>query len=188
MAKLSLEQKLDLLAGCGMKLDAPFTVQDLLTSWRREQFEAPGFNLTLVGLGMTEERPPWRNHCKNVWHFDTECIVGNGAYRRIAERMKEMAQGSLPIENIRDHVDVEHASAWLAFAYRGQEIRFPCKVDDDWADPSVFKHFVDLLSKSDPSKIFLYYDLGGQDCIIACVSKAQFGQLKQSGVNFKPLN
>ena len=81
---LTLEQKLATLAECGLHLAPPFTAQDLLESWPREHFEKPGFTMTLVGLGMTEERPPWRNHSINVWHFDTECIEDHGSYVRIA--------------------------------------------------------------------------------------------------------
>jgi hypothetical protein len=185
---LSLEQKLEVLARCGLKLEAPLTVQDLLKSWKKEDFEKSGFDLALVALGMTEEQPPWRNHCINAWHFDTESIEDHGDYCRIAERMKAMAQGSLPIDNIRDHVDVEGRSAWLAFDYRGRNVRINCTVNDDWADPGLFAHFVDLLAKSDPSRIYLYYDLHGQDCIIACVTRTQFAELKRAGVAFQPLH
>jgi hypothetical protein len=59
---LSLETKLELLARIGFKLDEPFGVEELLSSWPREEFEKPGFSFVLVGLGMTEEQPPWRNH------------------------------------------------------------------------------------------------------------------------------
>ena len=184
---LSLEQRLEILAGCGLELDAPFAVQDLLESWTREAFEKGGFDLLLVGLTMTEEQPPWRKRCKNAWHFDTECIEDQGDYCRIAESMKEISQGSLPIENIRDHVDVEGRSAWLMFEYRGEDIRIECEVNDDWVDARVFGHFVKLLAKSDPSKMYLYYDLHGQDCIIACVTKVQFNCLKKAGISFRPL-
>ncbi|MBI2688730.1 MAG: hypothetical protein HYX27_20705 [Acidobacteria bacterium] len=185
---LSLERKLEILAGCGLKLEAPFTVADLLESWKREDFEKRGFDLVLVGLAMTEEQPPWRNHCANAWHFDAECIEDDGDYCRIAERMKMLAQGSLPIENIRDHVDVEGRSAWLAFDYRGQNVQINCEVKDDWVDSELFSHFIDLLGKSDPSKIYLYYDLFGQDCIIACVTRAQFAGLRRAGIAFRPLH
>src|ERR1700742_224977 len=104
---LTLERKLEILAECGLYLAPPFTAQDLLKSWPREEFEKPGFDLTLVGLGMTEERPPRSNHSVNVWHFDTECIEDNGSYLRIAQRMAELTQGSLVIENARDQVDLE---------------------------------------------------------------------------------
>ena len=186
-AALSLEQKLEILSRCGLRLQPPFTVDDLLRSWDREHFERAGFDSVLTSLAGQEERPPWRNHCINAWHFDSECIEGNGSYLRIAERLKEMAQGSLPIDKIRDSVDVDGGTAWLAWEYRGQDFRINCKINEDWVDPGVFAHFVNVLAKSDPSKVYLYYDLHGQDCVIACVTKAQFTQLKEAGVQFRPL-
>jgi hypothetical protein len=185
---LSLEGKLAVLAGCGLTLAPPFTVQDLLESWPREQFEKPGFTMALVGLGMTEERPPWRNHCANVWHFDTECIEDNGSYIRIAERMAELTQGALVIERVRDQVDIEAGFASLDFEHFGKPVHIDFKVNDDWVDPAVFSHFVRMLAMSDPSKVFLYQDTKGQDCVIACVTRDQFAALKKAGVNFEPLN
>lgn len=184
----TLEQKLDALADCGLRLDVPFTPEDLLTSWRREQYEKQGWGLVLVGLSMTEEAPPWRFHCQNAWHFDSECIEDHGAYALIAERMKSIAQGSLPIDDIRDYVDVEAGTAWLSFKFDGQELRIKCKVNDDWVDPDVFSHFVRLLRRSDPDKVYLsYHETGGQDCVLACTTRTQFARLKQLGVNFKAL-
>lgn len=184
---LTLERKLEILAECGLRLAAPFTVQDLLESWSRENFEKPGFNLTLVGLGMTEERPPWRNHSVNVWHFDTECIEDNGSYVRIAQRMAEMTQGSLVIENVRDQVDLEAGIANLSFEHSGHPVSLDFKVNDDWVDPKILSYFARLLPQTDPSKLFLYHDTRGQDCIIACVTRDQFAALKSAGVAFEPL-
>lgn len=184
---LNMEQKLELLANCGMRLANPFEPKDLLTSWAREDYEKPGFDLVLTGLGMTEEQEPWRNHCVNLWHFDTECIENNGDYKRIVERMVEMAQGSLPLENIEDHIDLEKEEAWFSFTFRGEEIKVECKVEDDWVDSTIFAKFVDLLDKSDPAKIFVYYDLGGQDCIIGCVMRDELKQLNSEGIKFVTL-
>jgi hypothetical protein len=125
MGRLSLEQKLEILARCGLKLAAPFTIEDLLESWARDEFEEPGFDLALVGLGVTEEKEPWRIRCAKAWQFDTQCIENTGDYCRIAERMKAIAQGSLPIENIRDHVDLEDGRAWLAFLVQGSGHHHP---------------------------------------------------------------
>ena len=187
-APYTLEQKLEALASCGLRLAEPFTAEDLLTSWRREQYEKSGWGMVLVGLSMTEEAPPWRDHCENAWHFDSECIEDHGAYAHIAEKMKSMARGSLPIDDIRDYVDVEAGTAWLSFTFNGQELRIDCKVNNDWVDPGVFSHFVRLLNRSDPDKVYLsYYETGGQDCVFACTTRAQFVELKQLGVNFKEL-
>lgn len=185
---LTLERKLEILAECGLSLVPPFAAQDLLESWPREAFEKPGFTMTLVGLGMTEERPPWRNHSLNVWHFDTECIEDNGSYVRIAERMAEMTQGSVAVRNARDQVDLEAGIANLDFEHFGQPVHIDFKVNDDWVDPAVLSYFVKMLALSDASKIFLYHDTQGQDCVIACVTRDQFATLKKSGVDFEPLS
>ncbi len=184
---LTMEHKLDILADCGLSLSDAFKPEDLLKSWGREEYEKPGFDIVLVGLGMTEEQEPWRNHCVNLWHFDTECIEDDGDYKQIVERMVEMAQGSLPIVNIQDHVDVEKEEAWFSFTFQGKEARVDCKVEDDWVDSTSFMTFVELLEKSDPAKVFVYYDLGGQDCIIGCISKDQLKKLNSQRIKFVPL-
>ena len=182
------EQRLKTLETCGLKLSSDFTVSDLLESWPREDYEKPGYDLVLVGLGMTEERPPWRSHCKNLWHFDTECVEDDGSYTAIANRMSELANGSLPISVVKDHVDIEGGHAWLEFTCQSKKIRIDCKVEDDWVDPGVFGHFVRLLEKADPNKIYIYFDLGGQDCIIGCVTKEQFAKLKKIIPKVVPLS
>ena len=50
-----------------------------------------------------------------------------------------------------------------------------------------FAPFVDLLEKTDPNKLFLYYSLFGQDCIIACATEIQYKNLRSAGINFEPL-
>ena len=183
----TLEQKLAVLAACGLTLAPPFTVQDLLKSWSREQYEEPGFNMVLIGLAMTEEQPPWRNHCVNAWHFDTECIEDNGSYVDIAERMAELTQGSLVLENVRDQVDIEAGIANLDFEHLGESVHIDLEVNNDWVDPKVFAHFIRLLAKSDLSKVYLYHDTRGQDCVIACVTREQFAALREAGVDFEAL-
>jgi hypothetical protein len=184
----TLEQKLSVLAECGLKLSEPFTVTDLLKSSDREELEKPGYNLTLAALGSTEEEEPLRNLCVNLWYFDTECIEGDDAYKRIAARMSEVTQGSLPLTDIQSHVDIDGGNAWLSFSFRGENIKLNCRVDNDWVDPSIFSRFVQLLSQADPSKLYIYYNLGGQDCLIGCVTKKELQKLNAKGIKFEPLN
>lgn len=183
----TLEQKLDILGQCGLVLSPPFTANDLLQSWDRAEYEKPGWDLVLLGLGMTEEEEPFRNHCQNLWHFDTECIEDHGDYKVIVERMAEMTQGSLPLQDIKDYVDIEEGKAWFSFKINGAETRIDCKVEDDWVDTDIFSKFVELLRKCDPNKVFIYYNLGGQDCMIGCVTKAQLNKLQGMGIKFEPL-
>ena len=77
--------------------------------------------------------------------------------------------------------------AWLSFSFQGRDIKIPCEVTDDWVDPNVFSRFVELLAQSDPSKIYVSYDLGGQDCLLGCVAKEDLTRLNRGGIRFVPL-
>lgn len=186
--QMTLENKLDILADCGLKLAQPFTTDDLLKSWDREEYEKPGFELTLTGLSMTEEQEPWRPHCMNLWYLDTECIEDHGDYKRIVEHMAEITQGTMHFNNVEDYIDIEEEKAWFSFTFQGKEIKVDCKVNDDWMDTKIFSIFVRLLNNTDPTKIYIYYNLGGQDCIIGCVSKDALKILKSNGIKFEPLS
>ena len=152
-----------------------------------EEWEKEGFDLILVGLGMTKEKAPWRYHSTTLWHFDTEAIEDQESYKRIAERMIEITQGSLTIDEIHDHVDLENKEAWLSFMFDGEQVKIDLTVEDDWVDSTIFGQFVKFLEQSDPTKIYVYYDLGGQDCIIGCLTRDDLERMKNHGVQFVPL-
>ena len=183
----TIEEKLQALADCGLMLRPQFGVSDLAESWGRAALDKPGFNLALVCLGMTQEGSAWTPHCDNLWHFDTECIEGDGSYIRIGKRMAEMAQGSLTLSDFEDHVDIDRGEAWLQFKCQGKIVRINCTVEDDWVDTHVFGHFVDLLATCDPTKLFIYFDLGGQDCIIGCLTREQYKHLQRVIPEVQPL-
>jgi hypothetical protein len=183
----TIEEKLQALSECGLALKPQFDVSDLTEGWGREALDKPGFDLALVCLGMSQESPPWTPHCDNLWHFDTECIESDGSYVNIAKRMAEMAQGSLPLSEIQDHVDIDQGIAWLQFECQGELVRIDCAVEDDWVDPELFGYSVEMLAKCDPNKLFIYYDLGGQDCIIGCVTLEQYQKLQELLPKVQPL-
>jgi hypothetical protein len=109
----------------------------------------------------------------NIWHFDTECIEGEGSYASIARRMADLAQGELPLENIVDHVDIEKGEAWLSFSLDGRAYKWIARVDDDWVDPSIPPRFDSLLAGRKSNRRFTYINLGGQDCLIGCATPEQ---------------
>jgi len=123
-AAMQLEQQIKLLSDCGIPLNEGVTVDDLLYSWGREEYEGQPFELLLITMGgelesrLTAREPDERGTSfasDHIWHFDTECIEGPGSYVRIAERMAVLADGDLPLENIADSVDLEQEVAWLSF-------------------------------------------------------------------------
>ena len=183
----TLEDKLAILKNCGIALAPSYTIKDLLHDEDRQSFEKPGWDSLLISLGASEEEPE-RKLAINVWYFDTETIYDNGDYKQIAERLAEMTQGSLLLQDVKDHVNCEERHAWVSFTFKGRPTKINLKVNGDWVDPAIFTKFVELLNESDPSKIYLYYDLdGGQDCVLSCVKKTEFECLQNQGIKFVPL-
>lgn len=184
----SPEEKFQRLAECGFKLRPEFSASKLIESWGREVLAGSDFKGVLVCLGSEGDAPPYTPRCDNLWHFDTECIEDHGSYKRIAQRMSDMAGESLPLTDIEDYVDIDEGKAWLRFRCKGQAVQIDCKVEDDWVDTDVFGHFIQLLAKCDPNKLFIYYDLGGQDCIIGCATRSQYAQLQRVIPEIRPLS
>jgi hypothetical protein len=180
---VSFEKQLSTLANCGIKLAPGVAAEALLESFDREAFEAEPYRLLLVCMGGDAESESQAGEIgypsDNIWHFDTECIEDHGAYAAIARRMKDLAQGELPLEDITDYVDVEAGEARVAFRLAGQSYRWDAEVKDDWVDPIILSRFSDLLSRVGRSRRFTYIDLGGQDCLIGCATAQERERLSR---------
>jgi hypothetical protein len=78
---MTLEKQLAELNRLGLNLADGVTIDDLLYSFGRQEYEKKPFDLILFVLGIEVERKPWgRPICSRVWNFDTECINGTGDY------------------------------------------------------------------------------------------------------------
>jgi hypothetical protein len=139
----------------------------------------------IIRLGGELEREPFTPLSDNLWYLETECIEGDGSYARIAERMRDLAQGELPVENIRDHVDIENGDAWAAFELNGQTIEWHARVKEEWIDPEILSRFCTLLCGQKGRRRYTYLDLKGQDCIIGCATEDELRCLRKlTGMNF----
>lgn len=176
-----LEEQLEQLRACGVRLLPAATPEALLEAWSQADFDAAPFLLAATALG--GDSPPLS---ENLWHFDTECIEDHGAYVAIAERFRDLANGDLPLVAIEDYVDVEEGEAWLAFTLEGTEHRWTCEVSDDWVDPTLMTRFAELLAGRRTAHRFTYLDTGGQDCIIGCFTEDELKRLqKATGLEWK---
>lgn len=185
MPRMPLEQQLDNLACCGVHLKPEFSVDTLLESFDREKYEERPYLGVVIRLGGELEHEPFTSLSDSLWQLDTECIEEDGSYTRIAERMRDLAQGDLPIRNIRDHVDIENGDAWVAFELDDNTIEWHARVNHDWIDPEILSHFCALLASRNSSRRYTYLDLKGQDCIIGCATEYELrGLRKLTGMNF----
>ena len=133
---MTLEQQLDALAELGLALNEGVTVDDLLYSWDRENYEEEPFDAILFVLGSEIEREPWgRNICDKAWNLDVECIEDHGAYVTIVENLCRVAGMPDLLTEIDDSVDLENGKAWLKYTIYGEKRHYTIPVDNDCADP-----------------------------------------------------
>lgn len=133
---LSLEKQLDVIANLGLTLNEGVTVDDLLCSFDREDYESEPFDLILFVLGIEVEREPWgRSVCSRAWNLDMECIEGTGDYVQIVKRLCEVAGQPNLMTEIEDPVDLESGTAWLKYKIDGVAHNYTVRVNNDWADP-----------------------------------------------------
>ena len=176
---VTIEQQLANVSECGVTLVAGTTIDALFEEWSREDFASDPYRLLLIAMGSDEP-----TLSENIWHFDTECIEDHGDYVRIAERLRLLADGALPLKDIEDVVDIEQGEASLSFTLDGDAYTWKLEVEDDWVDPNVFTRFVELLEERDTDRRFTLIDLDGQDCLIGCATDEQRQKLADvTGLN-----
>jgi hypothetical protein len=133
-----LEQQLAALSELGIELNDGVTVDDLLYSFDRKDYEIEPFELILFVLGIEVEREPWgRWISSRAWNLDMECIVETGDYVQIVRRLCEISGQPNLIIDIEDFINLESGQAWLKYSVDGQTRNYSVTVDNDWADPNI---------------------------------------------------
>ncbi len=94
--KPPLSEQLATLAECGIVPRDGVTEDDLIASLGEDAFLEQPYLMAMVALG-GESETTYEPLSDTIWHFDTECIEDHGAYVAIAERMRTMAKGDLPL-------------------------------------------------------------------------------------------
>jgi hypothetical protein len=179
-SKVRLEDQLSVLAEYGISVRRGITLEHFLVSWGREEYGRDPFTLTLEMLGAEVETEPWgRRFSDHLWNLDTECIEDHGDYVIIAERMRDLAKGDLPISGIRDHVDIGAGVAWLEFEIDGGILHWDAAVRDDWIDPEMLGRFAALLSERRTEQRFTCLDLGGQNVLVGCCTPSELTVLRR---------
>lgn len=189
-AHATLEARLERLAACGIALSPEHTIEEFVADWHAQSGSDlradPRFERILEALGW-DASTTGVPFCESLWSVDTECIENHGDYARIVRRMAALTRGSLALEDVRDYVDIEAGMASVGFTLDGETHDVICEVDGDWVDARIFGLLNELLAATDPSKTFLYLDLGGQMFLTGCVTHENLRRLRELGVDARPL-
>jgi hypothetical protein len=161
---MTLEQQLARLAELGLKLDEGISIDDILYSFAREDYERRPFDLILFVLGIEVERAPWgRSVCSRVWNFDTECIASTEDYVSIVKRLCRVAGQPDCLKDVSDFVDIDAGIAWLKYKVGGTERNWPIEVNDDWADTLSLTYVMDDIQRDDNR---FYFKDNGQAMVL----------------------
>jgi hypothetical protein len=145
---VTLEQQLETLSQFGLKLNEGVTLDDLLYSWSRDEYEKQPFDLILFMLGSEVEREPWgRNVCNRAWNFDVECIEDTGSYVTIVQNFCRVAGLPDLITDLEDFVDIDDETAWLKYTVDGEKRHYKIAIDNDWADPATVTAIMDDIER-----------------------------------------
>lgn len=183
---MKLEQQLAKLAELGFKLNDGITIDDVLYSSDRDEYEQEPFDLILFVLGSEVERRPWgRAFCSRIWNFDTECINETGDYARIVKRLCEVAGRPDCLTEVSDFVDLDAGQAWLKYKVNGSQRDWPVEVSDDWADMMTLNYVMDDI-QTDGGRF--YFKDNGQAMILFYVDPRKAVELNRLSNNgLKPV-
>lgn len=132
---MKFEKQLDRLSRIGLTLADGVTVDDLLYSYKRRDYEREPFDLILFVLGINVERAPWgRPICRRVWNFDAKCISDFADYETIVARLCEVAGKPGCLTDVRAFFDADTNEARLEYRAGNTQRRWPLNIDYKWAD------------------------------------------------------
>lgn len=187
----TLEQMLSDLAACGIAPRAGVSPEAMLRNagMDRREIERGDFAALLIALGIEDydEQAPEtpRIWSDDVWHFDTECIEGDGDYLRIVRHLSRLARGALRFASVRDHVDIGAGVAWVETTDGSGTERLALRVQDDWVDEAIFALLQSRLVAAGARPRFAAHGLG-QDMLLVCLEPRAIARLNRlTGLRFQ---
>lgn len=154
------------------------SIDELLTSWPRADYESDPYNLILFMYGSeVEAEPRGRAFCERGWNFDMECLSEAGDYvLAFKEILRTTGQPQLATQ-ISDNFDLDAEVCEIKYTMSGRQRVLSARVDNDWADPQAVAAFVrDIEVTLDDGRHFWAAD-NGQASILFFLTDAEAAQV-----------
>lgn len=140
---IRLETQIDALKRAGLTLAPGRTIEELLTSWPREDYESDPYNLILFMYGSDVEAEPWgRAFCERGWNFDMECLVQKGDYVSAFENILRITGQPQIATGLSDNFNIAAKTCEIRYSLNGQPKVLRARIDNDWADPQAVAAFL----------------------------------------------
>jgi hypothetical protein len=175
-----LETQIANLAAAGLALAPGRTLEELLQSFPREDYEADPYNLLLFMYGSEVEAEPWgRVFCERGWTFDMECLSGAGDYARAFEPVLRTTGRPEVVTDLTDDFRIDAETAQIRYVLKGQPREITARVDNDWADPQAVTAFLrDIESAVGDDRRFWAAD-NGQASVLFFITDAEAAAINE---------
>jgi hypothetical protein len=132
---IPLETQIEELKQAGLALAQGRTIEELLSSWSREQYERDPYGLILFMYGSEVEEEPWeRVFCERGWNFDMECLTQAGDYVDAFERILAITGKPELVTAMSDTFRFKAEACEIRYTINGRQRVLAANVDNDWAD------------------------------------------------------
>lgn len=140
---IPLETQIAALREAGLVMAPGRTVEELLVSWPRADYESDPYGLILFMYGSEVEAEPWgRAFCERGWNFDMEGVVETGDYMRaLTPIVRTTGQPDL-VTQMSDDFDIDAETAEIKYVIAGRPRTIRARVNGDWADPEAVAAFL----------------------------------------------
>lgn len=174
-----LETQIEKLSEAGLVLAPGRTIDELLTSYPREEFEeGDPYGLILFMYGVeVEAEPGGRVFCERGWNFDMECLVEAGDYVRAFEDILRITGHPDLVTDMQDDFRIDAKTCEIRYSIRGRKRVLTAKVNHDWADPDVVGEYVrDIEASLTDGRCFWAAD-NGQSSVLFFLTDAEAGKV-----------
>ncbi len=175
-----LERQIDALSDAGLSLAPGRTIDELLESWAREDYEGNPYNLLLFMYGSeVEAAPSGRAFCERGRDFDMECLAEAGDYARAFERIVRTTGRPQLVTDLSDDFRFDARTVEIKYAINGRRRVLRARVDNDWADPEAVTTFVkDVEAGIGDDRRFWASD-NGQSSVLFFITEAEAAKINR---------
>ena len=159
---IPLETQIAALKDAGLAMAPGRTIEELLSSWSRDQYESDPYGLLLFMYGSEVEAEPWgRFFFDRGWDFDMECLTEQGDYVRAFTEVVRITGQPQRVTEMSDDFNFKAETCQIRYTIDGKARTLSARVDHDWADPEAVAAFVrDLQTEIGDGRRFWAADNG----------------------------
>jgi hypothetical protein len=183
---MTIERQIEILRRFGIALPIDVSIDGLLSAHSQADFEAPPFDRLLARLGEIElESAPGRAHVGDVLRLDVDRIRDSGDLTSFAQHIRDLADGSLPIENMADTVQPSRY-AQLHYEYEGELRTSYTTLEGDPIKNSIVREFAEMVAEREGGPLLASARLRDGTRVLLCIARESLRDLRhETGIDFE---